>query len=196
LREVGFDNVWNMAGGIKAWQGLVAEGEPESGIPYFTAAASPEELIALAWLLEEGSRTFYSSLSSLPGDNERRNIFLDLTAAEEHHKESLLRLYASLSGKEPDSSFPRSLLGAEPDEDVMEGGMRMRDALRWIEGKQTERMLEISMAIETNSYDLYLKMHQRMQDENAKEVFFRLAREEKQHLAKLTAFLDTMLQAG
>ena len=161
-----------MAGGIKAWHGLIAEGEPESGIPYFTTAASPEELIALAWLLEEGSRKFYSSVSSLLGDNERGKIFFDLTAAEEHHKEALLRLYVTLSGKEPDSSFPRSLLGAEPDEDVMEGGMRIRDALRWIEGKDPMRMLEISMSIETNSYDLYLKMHQRMQDEKAKEGIF------------------------
>jgi sulfur-carrier protein adenylyltransferase/sulfurtransferase len=184
-----------MAGGIKAWHGLVAEGEPESGIPYFTAAANPEELIALAWLLEEGSRKFYSTLSSLPGDKIGK-IFLDLTAAEEHHKESLLRLYTALSGKEPDNRFPRSFLGADIDEDVMEGGMRLRDALRWVEGKDPERMLEISMSIETNSYDLYLKMHQRMQEEKAKEVFSRLAREEKQHLAKLTAFLDEMLQAA
>lgn len=57
--------------------------------------------------------------------------------------------------------------------------MRIRDALRWIEGKDPERMLEISMSIEANSYDRYLKMHQRMQDEKAKKVFSRLAREEK-----------------
>ena len=185
-----------MAGGIKAWHGLVAEGEPESGIPYFTAAANAEELIALAWLLEEGSRKFYSSVSSLLGDNKRGKIFLDLTAAEEHHKETLLHLYTALSGKEPDSGFPGSLLGAEIGEDVMEGGMRLRDALRWVEGKDPERMLEISMSIETNSYDLYLKMHQRMTEEKAKQVFYRLAHEEKQHLVKLTAFLDEMLQAA
>jgi sulfur-carrier protein adenylyltransferase/sulfurtransferase len=185
-----------MAGGIKAWHGLVAEGEPESGIPYFTAAANPEELIALAWLLEEGSRKFYSSLSSLPGDNEIGKIFLDLTAAEERHKGSLLRLYTVLSGKEPDSRFPRSFLGGDVDEDVMEGGMRLRDALRWVEGKDPERMLEISMSIETNSYDLYLKMHQRMTEEKAKQVFYRLAHEEKQHLAKLSAFLDEMFKTA
>ena len=95
-----------MAGGIKAWHGLVAEGEPESGMPYFTAAASPEELIALAWLLEEGSRKFYSSVSSLLGDNERGKIFLDLTAAEEHHKEALLHLYTALSRKGARQQFP------------------------------------------------------------------------------------------
>lgn|GEM_PF-5697557 len=39
-------------------------------------------------------------------------------------------------------------------------------------------------------------MYQRMQDEKAKEVFFRLAKEEKQHLAKLTASLDEMLRAA
>jgi rubrerythrin len=129
LKELGFENVRSMAGGIKAWHGLVAEGEPESGMPYFTAAAGAEELIGLAWLLEEGSRKFYTSVSSLLGDSVIGNVFRDLTAAEEHHKESLLGLYAALSGKEPDSGFPRSLLHTETDDDVMEGGMRIRDAL-------------------------------------------------------------------
>ena len=44
-----------MEGGIRAWKGLVAEGIPEAGMAYFSPATRPEEMIALAWLLEDGS---------------------------------------------------------------------------------------------------------------------------------------------
>ena len=59
-----------MAGGINAWKGLVAEGAPESGMAYFSPATKPEELIALAWSLEDGSRNFYSALVALLEDRE------------------------------------------------------------------------------------------------------------------------------
>ena len=45
--------VWK--GGYKAWKGFVAKGVPEAGMAYFLPAAKPEELMALAWLLEDGS---------------------------------------------------------------------------------------------------------------------------------------------
>ena len=81
-----------MQGGIHAWKGLVAEGAPESGIAYFSAATKAEELIVLAWWLEDGSRQFYSELAAVTGDQEAKNLFRDLTIAEKHHQTSLLKL--------------------------------------------------------------------------------------------------------
>jgi len=37
----GFENVFSMEGGIRAWEGLVAEGSPEAGMAYFTAGGRP-----------------------------------------------------------------------------------------------------------------------------------------------------------
>ena len=51
-----------MQGGMRAWEGGVAEGAPEAGTAYFAAAGKPEEFIALAWMLEEGSRRFYAAV--------------------------------------------------------------------------------------------------------------------------------------
>jgi rubrerythrin len=67
-----------MGGGIRAWQGLVAEGIPEAGMAYFSPAARPEEMIALAWLLEDGSRKFYESLTKIMEDRETKGIFQNL----------------------------------------------------------------------------------------------------------------------
>ena len=77
---------------------------------YFTRADRPEALIALAWLLEEGSRKFYSGLPVLVSDDDALKLFGRLAAAEEHHKSLLTGLYKSLTGGEPGARFPGSLL--------------------------------------------------------------------------------------
>lgn len=179
-----------MEGGIRAWEGGVAEGAPEAGTAYFTAAGKPEEFIALAWMLEEGSRRFYTAVQALVDDVETKKLFQDLTTAEEHHKASLLSLYSTFTGEEPGQDFPGPIVPAEATGDVMEGGMRVSEALNWVKGKNAEAIFELSMALETNSYDLYIKMGRQMKDAKSKEVFYQLSKEEKRHLELLAALFE------
>jgi sulfur-carrier protein adenylyltransferase/sulfurtransferase len=179
-----------MAGGIRAWEGGVAEGAPEAGTAYFTAAGKPEELIALAWMLEEGSRKFYATVPSLVADEETKKLFSDLATAEEHHKASLVNLYKAFAGEEPGQDFPGSIIQAETTGDIMEGGMLVGEALKWVKGKNTEAVFELAMALETNSYDLYIKMGRRMKDAKSMEVFDQLSKEEKKHLELLAALFE------
>ena len=112
-----------MEGGINAWRGLVAKGAPDAGMAYFEPAKKTEELIALAWILEEGSRKFYAEMARKEKDEEAVNLFHDLLADEEGHKTSLSRLHQTLSGQKPDPGFPRSLIDIEPGVEYLEGGM-------------------------------------------------------------------------
>jgi len=182
-----------MEGGIKAWEGLKAVGAPEAGMAYFTRADRPEALIALAWLLEEGSRKFYSGLPALVSDNEAVKLFGQLAAAEEHHKSSLTGLYKNLTGSGPGAGFPGSLLGGEPQNDSMEGGIRVSEALAWVKGKDLHDVLELSLSLEANSYDLYIKLGRAVTGKNSQKVFRLLIAEEKSHLARLGALLDIKL---
>jgi len=75
LSEAGFKEVHSMKGGINAWDGRVAEGVPEAGMAYFSSAVQPEELLGLAWLLEDGSRKFYSEMASMSKDKEAAPLF-------------------------------------------------------------------------------------------------------------------------
>ncbi len=179
-----------MEGGIRAWKGLVAEGAPQSGMAYFSPVTKPEELIALAWLLEDGSRKFYSELASTLMDNEAKDLYRQLAKAEEHHMASLLKLYEGFSGKVTDPGFPGSVIPPGKEGDVMEGGMRVGEALQWAKGKRTTDILELSLSLETNSYDLYLKMERQMIDQRSAQVFNVLSGEEKQHLERLSSMLE------
>jgi rhodanese-related sulfurtransferase/rubrerythrin len=188
-----FKDVQNMEGGIRAWHGLVAEGLPEARIPYFSAAVKPVEFIALAWLLEDGSRKFYSILSKRMDDREVADLFKKLSAAEEHHKSSLFTFYKESSPTGLDPGFPLSILSAEPSDDIMEGGIRVNEALQWTQGRDAGEILELSLALETNSFDLYLTMERTVQDDKSRKVFRTLSDEEKLHLQHLTELFEKRL---
>jgi rubrerythrin len=190
LVDNGFSEVFNMSGGIREWEGLSAQGVPESGMAFFSPASNPEELIGLAWTLEEGSRRFYSLLSGALDDAESRKLFLDLAAAENHHKTSLINLYRMLSGREPAADFPQGIIQMEVPGDIMEGGMRISKAMEWLKGKGSDVALELAISLEANAYDLSVKMSRRMEDEKSRKVFDVLAAEEKTHLEKLGKLLE------
>jgi len=190
LSSAGFKETYSMQGGIHAWKGLVAEGAPESGMAYFSPATKPEELIALAWLLEDGSRKFYSELAVGMKDQEAKNLFKDLFAAEERHQAFLLKLYKDLSGLTSASGFPGSVISLEKEGDVMEGGLRLSEVLLWAKGKSVIEILELSVSSETNAYDLYVKMERQMKDQRSAQVFRVLSGEEKQHLERLSSLLE------
>ena len=189
LHDAGFKEAYSMDGGINAWHGGVVEGLPEAGMAYFSSAVSTEELIALAWMLEDGNRRFYSDVSGLLSDMEAQKLFTELAVAEEHHKSSLLNTYLEITGKQEDADFPASVMGEKTDKDVMEGGMHVGEALKWASGKELRDILELSISLETNAYDLYIKMARKAGDDKSKKVFSALAEEERNHLNRFSSLL-------
>jgi rubrerythrin len=103
---------------------------------FFTAAAGADELIALASMLEEGSRKFYSALAQMQSTPEAARLFSSLVKAEEHHKETLQALYREFTGREPSPDFPRGLPVAQGSDDRMEGNVNVSEALAWAQGKR------------------------------------------------------------
>ena len=195
LRTAGFENAASMTGGIKAWQGLTAAGPPEAGMAFFTAAADAGELIALAWLLEDGSQRFYAAVADKQPVPEAARLFVTLTTAEERHKGALQALYQEISGKEPGPGFPRALPIAQGAEDRMEGNVSVAEALAWANGRTMQELLELSMALETGSYDLYIKMGRTVPGEQARKVFAQLVAEEQEHLARMADLLDRIVSS-
>ena len=180
-----------MEGGIRAWKGMVAHGLPEAGMAYFSPAANREEIVGLAWALEEGSKFFYQGVSEhFADDPEAQKMFEWLVSAEESHEKHLLETYEALTGTQPDfvklrAKFSDSLSGA-----VMEGGVPVKDALEWAKDKGVSGSLELAMAMEVNAYDLYVKMSRAIEDKQAQQIFEKLSEEEQLHLEKLADLLD------
>jgi sulfur-carrier protein adenylyltransferase/sulfurtransferase len=168
----------------------VAHGGPDAGMAIFPVDALAEELVALAWMLEKGSGQFYSFVSGMPGIGEIAKLFADLTLAEEHHKASLRSLFRELSGMDPGPDFPYGLLRTKSSEELMEGGVKLAEALSWAAGKNARDILELAMALETDAYDLYIKMGRKMP---GAAVFDRLIKEEREHLNRMAHMLDSLV---
>lgn len=176
-----------------AWQGYVAKGMPEPAMAYFEPATRPEEMLALAWYLEDGSRRFYATLAIETPEGDVAGSYQELANAEGRHQASLLDLYRQMPGVSGDGSFPGSIISADHGDDVMEGGMRVSEALAWARGKKTAEVLELSIALEANSLDLYLIMQRQMGNKDAELVFRILVDEERKHLDRLSGLLESIL---
>jgi rubrerythrin len=178
-----------MAGGIHAWEGLVADGPPEAGLSRFEAARDAGEMAAVAWHMEENTRKFYLALSGLVSDPAASDLLEDLAMVEEKHKSTLMELYRNVTGLQGEPESP----GEGPP--VLEGGQDMEQTLRWAEGRDHEEILHVTIALETNAYDRYLKMADRVEDPESKRIFRTISGEERDHLARMTQMMDKILQA-
>jgi rubrerythrin len=190
LSGAGLKEVYSLEGGINAWKGLRAEGLPDSGMAYFAPATKPEELIALAWYLEKGSHSFYWELSQGLTDRVAKNLFKGLAAAEERHQTTLSGLYQDFAGPASSIGFPESVIPSPEKGEIMEGGMLVREALDWANGREIKDILDLSISLEANAYDLHLRMKARLEDPRGKEVFTILSHEEKEHLDRLSSLLE------
>lgn len=191
LLGTGLKNVYSMEGGLRAWKGMVAHGLPEAGMAYFSPAANGEEIVGLAWALEEGSKSFYQGVSEhFTDDPEAQKMFAWLVSAEKSHAKHLLETYESLTGAQPDFAKLRAKFTDSLNGTVMEGGVLVKDGLEWVKGKGVSESLELAMALEVNAYDLYIKMSKAINDKQAQQILEKLSEEEQVHLEKLADLLD------
>ena len=193
LSHAGFRNVYSMEGGINAWNGLVAEGEPEMGMSYFEPARTVEEFIGLAWLIEDATRTFYLKMAVRFQQTEAESFFNQMGFIEERHRAFLEVLLEKVSGKEKEGGFPQSVLPTLPSEPIMEGGIKLKDALAWAENHDLGEVLQMAISFESNAFDRYLLMIPKVEDEETRDLFKVLAEEEKAHLSHLTDYLERIL---
>lgn len=173
-----------MDGGIREWQGMVADGPPEGGVAYFETGTDAADMAALAWALEENTRLFYTRLAGMRPDTKEAELFLKLVSAEEHHKATLAAIHKTLN------SDPIARFYQDQASPILEGGIDLDEALAWAEDKTASEILVALMSLEANAYDRYLKMADISEDEASQDVFRTIAREEKGHLGKLSELLD------
>jgi rubrerythrin len=183
-----------MQGGIKAWNGITASGPPEMGMAYFSHTDKIEDLLSLAWSLEEGMRLFYESLLTGAEGNEEKKIFDWLNKSEISHQSRLSTLYDDIPGKAFESlgEYTESLLSEDGVGSVMEGGMKTGEAISWARSRPLSEILEFAIALEAQLFDLYMRLKQRVKGDKH-NIFSITAEEEKKHLEKLVELFESRI---
>jgi len=188
LAGQGFKEVYNLKGGIKAWNGLKAVGPAEVGMAVITGDETPSQMIKIAFGMEEGLRSFYEAMSPEIKDSTLSGLFRKLSKIEVAHKERLFRHYRTLEGGPAEmTAFEEGLAS-----DLMEGGMTTEEFLEFNRPamETPQDVLSMAMILETQSLDLYMRYAARIKEEGTRGLLHDLADQEKAHLKELGNLLD------
>ena len=183
-----FSSVYNLAGGIKAWEGHQVKGPESAGLEFFTGHEEYQDGVSLAYAMEDGLQEFYQILADRAEDEEQRKLYIRLVGFEDLHKAHLLGEYQKLHCDDDDITA-RDLPG------IMEGGRSVADFVKRVEaliGCKRD-ILELAMMLETQALDLYSRMAQKSSNPAARDLFLSLSGEEKAHLSFLTQELEKEL---
>ena len=194
LTNLGFRDVFHLQGGIQAWEDRTATGPREFHLDFIKGDESPEEIILLAYRMEEGLKIFHETIKAKTGDPALSALLSSLIKAEESHEKTLLELYESLSSPAreapPDqiSEFSSDTFQSR----LMEGGIDMNAFMEQNQPflNDVSGYLDLAMMIETQALDLYLRMAADSRNELTKKILRRIGNEEKAHLELLGKYLN------
>lgn len=189
LNGQGFSQVYNLSGGIKAWQGNKAAGPALQGLELLAPDADYPGSLGLGYALEEGLRQFYLRLAELVADAGQKTLLTRLAGFEEKHKALLAAEYEVV--RRDDAGLPP--LAAGPGE-LMEGGRAVTRVLAGLRPEELnlEAIFDLAMMFETQAMDLYGRLAQQAVRAEVRALFLRLVDEEKLHLGYLAKELERM----
>ena len=189
LAGKGFRTVYNLTGGIKAWEKEVAVGPEDVGLHLFSEGASAEEAIITGFALEAGLRDFYSSMQEKVATESTKSLFGMLAAIEILHQERLVKLYGTITGAAVSlEDFAQKIV-----QPAMEGGLTTEEYLQLYQTdlESEIEVLGLALAIEAQALDLYSRAAQRSgSEEGFRTVLLQIAEEERAHIAKLSTYID------
>ncbi len=190
LAGKGFKKVFNVSGGIKAWEAKTAVGPQDSGLDLFTGNEAPTEILKVAYSLEQGLNRFYLDMENKAQNKDVKALFLKLSEIEEKHKEEILAAYADIAGETVDKEAFEKTLEAK----VLEGGLTVDEYLARFNAdlEKEKEVLSLAMSIEAQALDLYQRVAGKIDNETSKTVVNRIANEEKAHLGSLGELMDTL----
>lgn len=188
LSGLGFKEVYNLKGGMMAWEGLQTSGPEELNMDLVRGNESPAEMVRLSYSLENGLKKFYKNMQKRTKDNAIQALFSKLVQIEETHKKRLVELYTKI---EPDGNDLESW-ESEAGQGMMEGGFDIEAFTKQNQPflDTPHHVIDLAMMLETQALDLYLRFSQKTENADTKEVLFKLADEEKAHLGALGIWLD------
>lgn len=187
LQGNNFTNVYNLSGGIKAWNGLKAKGPETLGMEFFLSGEY-KDAFTMAYTMEEGLQQLYLAFAQKCDNPEEKDLLLRLASFEDKHKAKLIADF-----KPAAADIPRM----DRQSNIMEGGFSREAILNHFEQHLHDQqdILFLAMMLETQAQDLYSRVARKSPDEKSRKLFLHLAQEEKMHLDFIASELDRLLSA-
>lgn len=180
-------NIYNLTGGILAWEGRTISGFPK--IRVFDKAKAIEDLLLTAMDLEKGAWRFYNHIFENVNVAPIAPTIKQLSKAEIAHAKTVYGFWKTVAG----NVRPFDELYADLKGEILEGGENLADMFEYLENIQENRcvhIIELALHIEYAAFDLYRTMAENTQDQTTREAFLTIAQAEKNHMRMLARALD------
>jgi rubrerythrin len=190
LAGKGFDNVINVAGGIKAWDSNVALGSEEMGLELLTGKESLEETLVAAYSLEAGLRDFYLSMIEKVKQQDIKNLFQKLSEIERRHQDRIFDEYLQTA----DNPVSRDAFDNDLVIKAVEGGLTTDEYTQLYkpDWESAVDIISLAMSIEAQALDLYTRAAKRSENPRSKDALKQIAEEERVHLEQLGKLMDDL----
>jgi sulfur-carrier protein adenylyltransferase/sulfurtransferase len=177
-----FSHIFNMSGGIIAYEGGKAMGDESFGMEFFVRG-NFSDVFRMSYAMEEGLQQLYLMLEDLCDNEEIKSLLARLAKFEEGHKSKLQAM------------FPDIADGKEANADILEGGFDKQQILGHFQSRivTQDEIIQLGMMLETQAFDLYSRLVKKAKDAETREFFEFMVGEEKQHLELLTNEYDRIL---
>lgn len=184
LQGQGFEEVYNVLGGIRAWKGFKIHGSETKGMEFFVPGEFVD-VFHMAYRMEEGLKQFYLALVDRVAPQDQKNLLKHMAHFEDGHKAKLLHQFKEMR---PD-------IEAEENFSAMEGGFD-KDYILASYGshlEDIEDIIHLGMMFETQAFDLYSRLARKEDNPKTRNFYEHMAKEEIAHLGQLTRELDRIL---
>jgi rubrerythrin len=190
LAGKGFQQVFNVSGGIKAWKSKTAIGPQDLGMDLFNGKEAPLDILKTAYSLEQGLRDFYLTLEKTAGHQKVKDLFLKLSEIEIKHQRSIFTAYNRTSGLE----ISQDEFESQVEISALEGGLTTREYLDLFKPdlNSEKEVVSLAMSIEAQALDMYQRVSARISNPESKAIVLKIADEEKAHLASLGKLMDSL----
>ncbi|MGD9949218.1 MAG: rhodanese-like domain-containing protein [Desulfobulbus sp.] len=171
--------VFNMTGGILAWNGHLLPATPN--LKVFDLEGSEQEILYRAMDLEKGADRFYTALRQRYQAVAWADSLAALAGAEEAHARLIYKQWAAgATNPPPFDAVYEQLAG-----NIVEGGYTCAALLASLEEQPLEpcrSTLEMALTVEYTAYDLSRNIAHRFQGSPLEEMFNVIAEAEKEHM--------------
>jgi len=190
LSGKGFQKVFNVSGGIKAWQAKTAIGPQDLGFDLFTGKEEPLEVLKVAYSLELGLGEFYIEMEKQADNQKIKDLFNKLSKIEIKHQMSIYIAYNDISTEKISKDELEKMVEIK----ALEGGLSTKEYLELFGSDLTAeiQVISLAMSIEAQALDLYQRLLSKITNQQSWDIVKRIANEEKAHLASLGKLMDSL----
>jgi rhodanese-related sulfurtransferase/rubrerythrin len=184
--ELSDKTIYNLVGGILAWEGHKLSDFPRLQI--FKTDGHAADALLTAMNLEKGAYLYYQAVLATHAEEALAPAIRELSQAEEGHARMLYAFWRRTQDDPP--AFEE--LFAKLAGDILESGDALSDVLGQLAATGSDRclnVLELSLEIEYRAYDLYRSLAEDESDAERRESFLAIAQAEKKHMRLLSRAL-------